>query len=86
MLSFKHDCYSLKTDFKWKKQLDTKTNEKDTLIEARNLPGTLLCMEIWRLESGICQFRCKPIPGINVVDLIGQSRADDKTRMYFAVD
>ena len=37
-------------------------------------------------DTGSSLFRCKPINGSNLIDLLGQSRTTEKTRLYFAAD
>ena len=52
----------------------------------RNLPGTLYALQLWRQSDGPSIFRCKPLPGSNLVDLLGQTRTTERTQMYFATD
>ena len=59
MLAFNHESYSLQTNFRWRGHTDSETKDKEenhdddigTLIEERNLPGTLLSMQIWHLKG-----------------------------------
>ena len=81
MLSFGQYSFSLKTKFAWKDEADS---PDDQLIEESNLPGTLLSLQLWTLQDGSSVFRIKPLAGCNILDLIGQSRVNEKTMMYFA--
>ena len=29
---------------------------------------------------------CKPLDGVNLIDLLGQNRTNEETKMYFATD
>ena len=60
--------------------------DNEELVEERNIPGTLFSMQIIRLKSGQCLFRCKPLAGSNLIDLIGQPRTGKDTKISFTAD
>ena len=31
-------------------------------------------------------FRCKPLDGVGLIDILGQTRTTEETKMYFATD
>ena len=61
-------------------------NDYGQLIEERNISGTFYSLQLWRLEDNSYKFRCKPLEGINFIDLLGQTKTNKKTHMYFATD
>ena len=80
-LSFEKNTYSMKTKFKF----DHERVATETLIEERNLPGTLYSLQLWQLKDKSYKFHCKPLAGVNFVDLLGQTKTKG-TDMYFATD
>ena len=83
MISFGSYSFSLQTKFFWKMEADS---QEDQLVHERNMPGTLQSIQLWNLQNGSSVIRIKPMAGCNLLDLIGQSRATEKTMMYFATD
>ena len=80
-LSFEKATFSMKTNFKFEHD----KRDGCQLIEERNLPGTLYSLQLWRLKDHSYKFRCKPLAGINFIDLLGQTKTN-YMRMYFATD
>ena len=76
------DYFSMQTKFAWKAD----EFEGQQLATERNLPGTLYALQLWRRSDGPSVFRCKPLAGSNLVDLLGQTRTTERTQMYFATD
>ena len=72
------------TNFHYKQ--DDEKNKKDRLIDQRNLFGTLYSLQLWCLEDNSYIFRCKPLNGIDHVDLLGQARMKQNIQIYFATD
>ena len=83
LICFKQYHFSLRTKFLWKDEAESKL---DKLIEESNLPGTLLTVQLWNLENGQNVLKFKPIASSNQLDLIGQSRVTEQTKMFFATD
>ena len=68
MVSFGEYSFSLQTKFFWKDETVTKDQH---LVEERNLPGTLLSLQLWSLQNGDSVFRFKPLSGSNKIELMG---------------
>ena len=89
VISFDEQSYSLSTQFNYK--INSKEEEK--LVEERNIPGTLFSLQVWRIkvkgDDGLGSkyvLRCKPLQASTVIDLIGQSRCTNDTKLFFTTE
>lgn len=80
MLSIGDFSFSTTTKFFWK------DNAKGELVDERNMPDAQLSVQIRNLSDGSLLFCLKPLANTNVVDVLGQSRTDEKTIAYLATE
>ena len=74
--------FSMNSSFFWQKKLP-----KDRmLLEDKNLPGTLKSIQHSILKDGSTILCCKPLPGTNWIDLMGQYEETDKMQAFIASD
>ena len=78
---------SMTTKFKWKtKDAYQGDNQNEQLVDSKKLFNSLHNIQVWVSNTDQRFFRCKPPSSTNLIDLIGQSRTDERTKMYFAAD
>ena len=82
-ITFDEYYFSTQTNLIWKQE---KSTNVERLIDERNVQGTLYSMQLYLLKDGSSQFFCKPLCGTKLIDILGQSRTNQKTVMYFAND
>ena len=80
VLKIQNYCFSLNTNFLWK---DT-DDPSQTLIVEQSFADAMYILQVWRRNDNSYHFKCKPLPGSNVIDLVGQKRAMFRHNMYFA--
>ena len=78
MLSIGDFSFSTSTKFFWKDRV------AGELVDERNMPDAQLSVQIRNLSDGSQLFCLKPLASSNIVDILGQSRTDDKTIAYLA--
>ena len=67
-LSIQDTIYSMKTDLTWS---EDRTDKYQRLIEERNLQGTLYSLQLWGIAGGSSMFRCRPLDGVGLIDILG---------------
>lgn len=60
-------------------------NRIQRLLAQYIVPGTLLVIQVWKADEYYF-FRVKPMPGVSIIDVIGQMRIEENCNMYFAND
>ena len=80
---------SMNTKLFWKSN-KVNSNEKGrhlklSLFSQKNITNTLYQLQLYRKGDSYL-FRCKPLPGSKIIDLVGQIRTSYNMQMYFITD